>query len=335
MPNVLAHTLLADRTLERWCAAGTAPFDGTDPRCRAAFVHGALGPDLGYFPGTDRFLSELAHRLRTGRMAARLMARASSDLQHAFACGWITHMLCDTVVHPIVETEVAAITGGAAAGSAPDAAIDLAHIRIEVGLDGVLLASYPELGRRLPAVFAARDLGFLARAFADVYGLHVSREELHTAHLSVAHWHRCLVPLVRWMTADWSDDATNTGRFVAPLLRANDGGWLRYVGAGPVAAAFISPLRPSPNFSARVEAVLHSLDTYIDDAVRHPWALEDLDMEDGAPIREQQPKARTAWTMMQLKQRISDARKGQGSYSDTPRKPMTKAMVMSAISSMP
>ncbi|MFO8175183.1 MAG: hypothetical protein R6T96_12930, partial [Longimicrobiales bacterium] len=66
MPSVTLHLVLADRVLDQWQASpSTAPFDPFDTDLQNAFHQGAVGPDLGYFPGGHRFLSDLSHLVRT------------------------------------------------------------------------------------------------------------------------------------------------------------------------------------------------------------------------------------------------------------------------------
>lgn len=322
MPNVLVHTLFAEKTLDRWRGASGGPFDVRDGANRAAFVHGALGPDLGYFPGADPLLSELTHRLRTGRMAERLLAEARTEVEIAFACGWVTHLLADIRLHPIVETEAARAAHAetsrpAGIWNGARSAIDLAHVRVEVGLDGAFLARLPAIGRRLPAVLDLEGARFIARAFGDVYGDIADVEEFHAAHYAVSHWHRCLVPLIRWMTADWSADGSGAARMVAPLLRSRDGTWVRYVGAGPVAAAFVSPIRPAPDLVDRFDFELDALSGAVDAAIAQPFLLSDRDMEDGRLICEQKPKPGTARTMEALESRLRE-REGRIATSVTP-----------------
>jgi hypothetical protein len=78
VPHAAVHFLLASRVLERWEAApAAAPFE-VDAATRNAFLHGSLGPDMGYFPGADPLLSRLAHYARTGALCRALVAEARS-----------------------------------------------------------------------------------------------------------------------------------------------------------------------------------------------------------------------------------------------------------------
>lgn len=367
MPNVLVHTLFAERTLEHWRETRAAPFNAADQRCRDAFVHGALGPDIGYFPGGDAILSELAHRLRTGSMASRLLASARTGIEIAFAWGWVTHMLADVRLHPFVNEAAASAAGAERAPvrsywNGSRSPVDFAHLRIEVGLDIVFLLRNPATGQRLRPVFTTCGLNVLAAAFEDVYGPVTTPRELHAAHMSVAHWHGCLIPLMRWMSADWSEDGSGPARMVAPLLRSGDGRLLRYLGAGPVAAAFVSPLRPPTALVDRVLFELQELPRRIEEVRESPESLPDLDMEDGAPILESSPKPSAARTMAALQARTREReaeivgersrraeRRGSwpdaqrsatyatrsGIYSAIPLNPMTNDTLMRAIRRTP
>src|SRR5688500_15063891 len=123
MPGITLHFLLANRVLDRWRSAGPgsaggkspderAPFDPHCPRDCNAFLHGALGPDFGYMPGGHRLLSELAHRVRTGELAGRLIRSARTSLERAFAWGWLTHVLADRQIHPLIGRGVGELVHG-------------------------------------------------------------------------------------------------------------------------------------------------------------------------------------------------------------------------------
>ena len=310
MPGVITHIRVAELTLERWRAQNAAPFDVDDSRCRDAFVLGSLGPDLGYFPGGDALLSEAAHRLHTGVMATWLLGTAVSPTEVAFACGWITHHAADVRLHPLVDREAARLArriddttdGGAASLVDPKT---LAHVRIEVGIDAALLDIFPSTGRRLRPALDASWGAFLARAFNDVYGPVTDGHAMLVAQQSVAHWHRCLVPLLRWMTADWSADGGGPARLVAPLLRARDGGWVRYIGAGPVAAAFVSPQRPSAELLRGFQAELRQLSPTIDRLALDGGPIIDHDLEDGSEIGGQLKPA-TRETLEAIRVRVAE-----------------------------
>ena len=113
MPSVSLHLVLADRVLaELRRGARTAPFPPAAPECVNAFYPGALGPDLGYMPGGHRPLSELAHRVRTADLARALVETARSPVERAFSWGWVTHVLADVAVHPLVGLGVGEVVHG-------------------------------------------------------------------------------------------------------------------------------------------------------------------------------------------------------------------------------
>ena len=91
MPQPTFHLLLAHEVLDRWNGAG--PFDTHDSANRNAFFHGAIGPDMGFFPGTNRLISELAHTSLAGELTRQLAAHARTETTLAFAYGWATHIV--------------------------------------------------------------------------------------------------------------------------------------------------------------------------------------------------------------------------------------------------
>ncbi len=188
MPGHGLHIELA-RTLLRDSDEWAAPAWRHDPEAVSALYNGAIGPDMGYFPGADSLLSGLAHYVRTVAMVRTLRAQASTDVEEAFALGWLTHVLADAEVHPIVNRAAGEIDFGSL--DRPSTAADsmVTHVRVEVGLDGVRLARDPEVQRiRLEPTFDAKRIGFLHEAYRDTYGLAFDRAKLLKSHRAVARY---------------------------------------------------------------------------------------------------------------------------------------------------
>src|SRR5262249_61645088 len=59
---------------------------------RAAFLIGSVAPDMGYFPGGEKFLSDLAHYVRSGALV-RALARLRSE-EHTSELQSLTNLLC-------------------------------------------------------------------------------------------------------------------------------------------------------------------------------------------------------------------------------------------------
>lgn len=128
MPGCGVHLILAARVL------GAGPGSRGDPD-RAAFFAGAIGPDMGYFPGGDRFASDLAHYVRAGRLVRALVRAAGARATAAFARGWATHVLADVLLHPPINRAVAELTRGPESGGLTFADDPVGHIRVEQGMD--------------------------------------------------------------------------------------------------------------------------------------------------------------------------------------------------------
>src|SRR5688572_19343215 len=170
LPSVTVHLALAERTLAVWRPPKPL-FDPHDPVALNAFRQGAFGPDLGYFPGGYRPLSDLAHCLRVGDLTRALARGARTAVERAFALGWVTHVLADHAIHPLIACAVGELLHGR-----PDRPVDgdtdpIAHVRVEAGLDAHWARRRPRF-RWLPArpVFDERSVRFLARAYGETYG---------------------------------------------------------------------------------------------------------------------------------------------------------------------
>jgi hypothetical protein len=189
MPGIVVHTLLATRALDAWRGEGSAPFDTNDTRLRNAFLSGAMGPDMGVFPGGEPFVSDLAHYVRTGELTRQLVRQAGSDLEAAYAWGWLTHVLADVAVHPLVNRGAGELLHGDRDRATPYADDPVAHVRVEVAADGICYCRHwqREAARTQP-VFDETSIDFLARSFAATYGRGATTAaSLLAAHRAWAH----------------------------------------------------------------------------------------------------------------------------------------------------
>lgn len=175
---------LSHRILQGWKEdPGSSPIPLADPRVEEAFLHGAMGPDMGFIPGGDRLVSELAHYLDPGDLARALLRGATSAVEEAFAWGWASHVLGDVELHPVVGRAVGELLYRDA-GRRVDAAENVeAHVSLEVGLDLCIYHRVPELPRP-PATphFRGPRIHHLARALESTYGLRWDRRNLLRNH---------------------------------------------------------------------------------------------------------------------------------------------------------
>src|SRR5579862_1917004 len=142
-----------------------------------AYVYGGcILQDMGYYPFSSRFFSDLTHYVRSGDFVIALI-RESQDLnEYAFALGALAHYAADDSGHrmatnlavPILYPNLRRKFGKAVTyGDDP-----LSHLRTEFGFDVLQVAQ----GRYAPDRYRA-FIGFqvstplLERAFLDTYGL--------------------------------------------------------------------------------------------------------------------------------------------------------------------
>jgi hypothetical protein len=184
MPGCALHLEMATRVLRFWtdCPA-IRPFPPDQPRCRDAFLFGSLAPDLGYYPGGDRLFSDLAHYIRSGELARSLIAAAQTDADRALAWGWVTHVLADAWIHPLINQAVGEHIHGNRLPGVPYADDAAAHVRVETGLDAALpvVAGWPDP----PAIGRAPEASLfapVARAYQATYGFAPSCARLYSAH---------------------------------------------------------------------------------------------------------------------------------------------------------
>lgn len=189
MPQPALHLTLADHSLYRWQQSpAAAPFDICDPAVRTAFLLGALAPDMGYFPGgsSTRLLSVAVHA-GGGTDLARTMLGRGSDLIQAFAWGWMHHVLADVRIHPLVNLGGGALLRDAGIHDPDDGLRMVAHIRVELGLEGRFSRKRRVPPAVLREVLDDNDLQPLAAAIRTALHLDLDTTQLRTAQRAIVN----------------------------------------------------------------------------------------------------------------------------------------------------
>jgi hypothetical protein len=142
-----------------------------------AYVYGGcIVQDMGYYPFSSHFFSDLTHYVRTGDFIVALI-RESQDLnEYAFALGALSHYAADDSGHRIATNLAVPILypglGRKYGKTVTYWDSPLSHLRTEFGFDVLQVAQ----GRYAPDQYRA-FIGFevakplLERAFRDTYGL--------------------------------------------------------------------------------------------------------------------------------------------------------------------
>lgn len=302
MPGVTLHLVLADRALHRWRSRDVAaPFDPDDLQAVNAFYHGALGPDLGYFPGGHRVLSDLAHCVRTGILARSLLRLAPTVRARAFALGWLTHVLADQAIHPWIGHGVGELVTGSRHRFVDGSSDLLAHVRVEMGLDAWYAERHPEVRRRrLSVAFDEVEIEFLVEAYARTYGIGVPAELFLRSHRNATRR---------------AGQALASMRLVGALMRGRGLpavpalGWaIRTAWRRPVlrsvCMAYLNPVTPSPWLLKAVsQAMDEHTDAFLDHARDGATRLMDVNLDTGRPLAEERdhPGTRNAlWALAVL-----------------------------------
>src|SRR5579862_5639141 len=142
-----------------------------------AYVYGGcIVQDMGYYPFSSKFFSDLTHYVRSGDFVIALIRESQDINEYAFALGALSHYAADDSGHrlatnlavPILYPELRTRFGKTVTyWDSP-----LSHIRTEFGFDVLQVAQ----GRYAPERYRA-FIGFqvakpvLERAFQDTYGM--------------------------------------------------------------------------------------------------------------------------------------------------------------------
>jgi hypothetical protein len=188
VPGHALHLRIARNCWET-ASARRAQLPELTPAVSNALYQGALGPDMGYFPRSVPLVTDAAHYVRTAHLVRSLFARASSDVEYAFAAGWLTHFLADTMIHPYVNEACGERLHGERGHFTSYEDSRTLHMQVELGLDAVHLVEDPEIARvRVVDVLDDRSIRFLVDAYVDTYGEVVTSAEMLRAHRAVGMW---------------------------------------------------------------------------------------------------------------------------------------------------
>jgi hypothetical protein len=279
MPQPALHVILALRALEHWQREPRdAPFCTTAPGVAAFLVQGALAPDMGFFPGCDRGLSERVHAGGSSCVARHLLVRAKSDAERAFAWGWVTHVLADVALHPIVNAFAAELHGGVR--MATRALLKQAHVRVEVGLDAWYLGRAGRLGRKWPgAIFDCAGILHLARALEQTYSTTIALDRLLADHRRMSF----VFPAYLWFARRIAREMRGE-RQLATASRLCAVG-RRLLDPHSEAAGFVQPVAPGDALLARIRLAVrrfeHQLQYHAETGLAR---LGDYDLETGLPV---------------------------------------------------
>lgn len=179
MPGPLIHTHIAEEVFKNLKEV----LDIESQRIRSVFIQGTLAPDMGVFPGSEPIISDLAHFYLTGDLVNNLISEAEREEEKAFAWGWATHHIADTLIHPVVNKQVGLLLYGDLREVywSEDKA---SHLRAEIGLDGYM---FQKLKMKSPGKEKSclnQELAkFLSRSYLKTYNFEIKEEQFLKAHI--------------------------------------------------------------------------------------------------------------------------------------------------------
>jgi hypothetical protein len=274
MPQPALHLLLARQTIERWRARADWPFDLDDTDSVNAFHHGSLAPDMGNFPGGSSTLAHVVHTRRTGEVQRTLFRSARTGPERAFACGWLTHVVADAVIHPLINAD-------AARRAHDGTATIVEHVRVEVGIDVAFCWQHPALeGLRLQPAFDRTSYQFLADTLNAVVATDVTPARLAQMERGLVMFsHGALhfaTSVARQLCWQEGDDRVPLG---STFL------WhtaLRLSPRDSLVNAYLLPHVPDPQLVTRTENAVRTFEAMVDEMVaENADSLPDYNLEDG------------------------------------------------------
>lgn len=199
MPGCAVHLQLACRVLDAMRSRSLRdPFDPHDLSQTRAFLHGSNAPDMGYYPGGFPLLTDYSHYIKSNELVRNLIHRSPDGIARAFAYGWLTHVLGDAEIHPIVNRAVSEHLGKGTEVATPYADDPAAHVRVEMGLDAWLYESEDfHVHIDSQPIFDRQTIGVVSDAYRDSYSVEFDPDLILRSHRALAKFVPWLLTLDR------------------------------------------------------------------------------------------------------------------------------------------
>lgn len=272
-----------------------------------------MAPDSGAFPGGTPLLCSLTHYVATGTLVRRLFARAADERQRGYAAGWLTHLVADVRLHPMVNRGAAALLGRPLGSAVAYEEDPQTHMRVELGLEAGLMPSLQIEWSTLPVSgFSSEDRRFIADAVQDTYGVPITAATLENDERACRIYAGKLLQLARITSARFTRSippAPSLRAFLTdyPLVRANAalfGPRGRWYG---VATA----VRPPAWLEEEARRTLERLPIEICDLLENDLAsLSEYNLDTGEMLPT--PGYRAAVEALRRLEEVRDSRKGLG-----------------------
>lgn len=253
-----------------------------------ALMAGAVGPDLGFFPGGPQRLSERIHRERCGDFLRALLTQSQNEEERAFAAGWALHLYTDLAIHPWVEAKVRTLEKEQ--GKELRGYPELWHMRSEWGIDCKLLERKDldylwDVDLRFPRY--QKEPPLLERVGIVFYGKDASRKQVEKGVRSVERWMRHL-PEFLLLCGKVCPQTRGGWPGVTPLLDKLTekifGKWFVGVKSWKTAAVLAKPWMPSLQELDEVEELGEEALRAFEQGWREGFAqLANLDLVTGTP----------------------------------------------------
>jgi len=216
-------------------------FPEADETLLPVFYAGAVGPDIGFFPGGPGRFSRRVHLEKSGDFLRALLAEARDESERVFVAGWALHVYTDLAVHPWVESWVDDLLES---GLQPPFR-DLWHMRLEWGVDCRLLAERDSAFLWRPNIdfpHAADGSRLLAEVGAVFYGKDMDDELARKGEVATAKWLR-RIPYILCLSGAVTAPRLPWLQVAGPVCSKVVGDWFSRWHAFKDAAALAQPWR--------------------------------------------------------------------------------------------
>ena len=238
MAGCVTHLNIAQKLLSR---SNEHSAWGVGREHQAWFLLGANAPDGGVYPGGHRILSDFSHYITPADLVRTMFELAETSQQRSFSLGWLTHVVADSIIHPLVNREVGRRLGLAREASYfQDPAM---HLKVELGFDAdvydVLRLPYPRLSQQKLATISA----FLHRAYCTAYRCQFDVESFNASLSALNRYATWAIALCRLNRCSHRSSVSLSKCVLVTL-----GALSPLAGIGNEAKAFFQTIAPSATF---------------------------------------------------------------------------------------
>ncbi|MFO8175872.1 MAG: hypothetical protein R6T96_16425, partial [Longimicrobiales bacterium] len=203
--------------------------------------------------------------------------------ERAFSWGWVTHVLADQAIHPLVGKGVGELLYEDREFFADSARHQVAHVRVETGLDALYSRLFPAVRhRRMSPVFHGTSIRFLVMAYQRVYRIPMNPILVLSSHLAAVRMSAFGLRSTGVLSTVFLPEAVSRPMAGVRWLTRRLLPGVERVGGNDLMMAYLNPIPPARWLTEEVEKVVDSFVPWFQRHFRHGCRdLADFNLDSG------------------------------------------------------